>query len=104
MSCSRKTGQPGSSAVQVPTPGLRLDSGDSSAAESGVQGGGGGQRGTRERHHCACDETTSGPGGAGSTKMRNPNSKTRKSNGSSKKTWDAGQRSNRKAKRSRGCG
>lgn len=57
-----------------------------------------------KRHHCACDETTLGPGGASSTKMRNPNSKTRKSNGSSKKTWDAGQRSNRKAKRSRGCG
>lgn len=43
-SCRRKTGRLGSSAVQVPAPGLRLDSGDSSAAESGVQGGGGGQR------------------------------------------------------------
>lgn len=95
-SCRRKTGRLGSSAVQIPAPGLRLDSGTaallSPAFKEEVEG--------RDEH---VKDTTSGPGGAGSTKMKNPNSKTRKPNGSSKKTWDTGQRSNRKAKRSRGC-
>lgn len=52
----------------------------------------------RHCHTCGGDETTWGTGGAGSTTMQNPDSKT------SKRTWESGQRNNRKAKRNKAGG